>query len=372
MNTNKISVIGVGRLGLSAALVFEKYGGYEVLGCDLTPSYVESLNNKSFFSYEPSINEYLKAATRFRASTSIKETLDFSDVIFIFVDTPTGSGDKSYDHSKLSRVLSQINDLKVKGKHIQIGCTVSPGYIATVGRFLISDCENCYLSYNPEFIAQGAIISGFKEPDMVLIGEGSKESGDILEQIYLKICQNKPIISRMTPESAEITKLAINCFITTKISFANMIGDIAAHTPNSNKIDILKAVGADSRIGNKYLQAGYGFGGPCFPRDNRALGNYADSIGVSPYLPRATDEYNKFHAQFLKKELISQNKDEYIFEDVCYKAKCPVPIIEESHKLIIARSLAIEGKRVIIKDRKIVLDEVKKEFGNLFQYLQTD
>ena len=90
----------------------------------------------------------------------------------------------------------------------------------------------------------------------------------------------------MSPDSAEITKLAINCFITTKIAYANMIGDIADQTPGADKFEILKAVGGDKRIGGLYLKPGYGFGGPCFPRDNRALGSYAQQVGIDPIIPR--------------------------------------------------------------------------------------
>lgn len=141
------------------------------------------------------------------------------------------------------------------------------------------------------------MINGLLHPDMVLIGEGSPEIGARLETIYKASTQNTPAIHRMAPESAEITKLAVNCFVTMKISYANMIGDIADRTPGADKNEVLGAVGKDSRVGSKYLRPGYGFGGPCFPRDNRALGGYAKSIGVQPLLPIATDDYNKMHTQ---------------------------------------------------------------------------
>jgi UDP-glucose 6-dehydrogenase len=89
-----------------------------------------------------------------------------------------------------------------------------------------------------------------------------------MEAMYKNVCQNAPFVARMSPSSAEICKLAVNCFVTTKISFANMVGDIADATPGANKNDILAAVGSDSRVGLKCLRPGYGFGGPCFPRYN--------------------------------------------------------------------------------------------------------
>jgi UDPglucose 6-dehydrogenase len=110
-----------------------------------------------------------------------------------------------------------INAKKVANKHIVIGCTVIPGYIEGTGKYLIQDCPNTSLSYHPEFICQGDIMNGTLKPDMALIGEGSKEAGDVLEEMNLRMTQTKPIICRMSPASAEITKLSINCFVTMKV-----------------------------------------------------------------------------------------------------------------------------------------------------------
>jgi len=370
-NDKNVTIIGIGRLGICTGLVWENKG-YNVLGVDIVHPYVESINNKTFDSKEPKVTDYLKASKNLRATTSIDEGVNHSDLLFVLVDTPTGVGEKSYDHSKLSRVISSLNDRKLVNKHVIIGCTVLPGYIANTARILLRDCTNTTLSYNPEFIAQGDIINGFLKPDIVLIGQGNKEVGDRLEDMYLKVCENTPRICRMSPESAEITKLSINCFITTKIAFCNTIGDIADHTPNANKFDILQAVGGDSRVGLKCLKPGYGFGGPCFPRDNRALGNYARSVNINPLLPEATDQSNKLHAQLMIKDYLKQNLDKYVFEDVAYKEGCQVPIIEESQKLEVARGLVRAGKKVLIRDRKIIIREVILEFGNQFEYEITD
>jgi UDPglucose 6-dehydrogenase len=139
-----------------------------------------------------------------------------------------------------------------------------PGYIARTGSYSLENCADCTLSYNPEFIAQGAIMQGLTKPDVVLIGEGSKGAGDILQQMYEGATTNLPRICRMSTASAEIMKLSVNCFVTTKKTFANMIGDIADATPGANKMEILAAVGGYSRVGSKCILPGYGFGGPSF------------------------------------------------------------------------------------------------------------
>lgn len=362
-----VTVIGVGRLGICFALVLEKKG-YNVVGVDLNPKYVEAINNKTFKNNEPSVNEYLAASKNLRCTTNIQEGIDHSDVLFILVHTPSSGNETFYDHSHLGSVLIGLNKQKVKNKHIVIGCTVIPGYISKVGRYLIKDCENCTLSYNPEFIAQGDIINGQLKPDMVLIGEGSKEAGDRLQLMYENMSDNTPEICRMTPESSEICKLGVNCFVTMKVTFANLIGDIADRTPGADKLEITGAIGKDSRVGNKYLRPGYGYGGPCFPRDNRALGGYGLQVGVDALLFNATDAYNKYHTQLQLRDALAQDKKEWTFTGVAYKPNTKVPIVEESQRLVIAVGLAKAGRTVTVRDYKDIITEVKKLYGGLFTY----
>ena len=370
---NNISIIGIGKLGICVGLCLEK-AGYNVLGVDTISSYVNEINEKTLKSPEPSVSNMLENSKNFSATTSLEDALNFSDTIFIYVATPSGGGNKHYDHTVLGKVLMSINERKVQNKHIVIGCTVIPGYITEIGNFLIQDCINTSLNYNPEFIAQGDIVKGLFSPDFILIGEGSKEAGDRLQEIYEKLSNYSnhiPNIHRMSPSSAEITKLSVNCFVTTKISFANMIGDVADLTPGANKFDILKAIGTDSRIGPKYLTPGYGFGGPCFPRDNRALGGYIKSIGLEPLIPEATDKSNKLHSRFQTQKLLNENLTDYTVYGAGYKNECKVPIIEESQKLLIGSELAKKGLKVTIRDNKLLLDCVKLEYGNLFNYEET-
>jgi len=368
----KIGMIGLGRLGLCTALVFEQ-AGYEILGMDVLESYVKEINERTLQSKEPHVTEMLKKSKQLRATTVLDRVVEFSDLILILVATPTGHGrDQTYDCSTLSKVLSELNDKRVSNKHIVICCTVMPGYIDNIGLHLLRNCVNTSLSYNPEFIAQGEVISGLLNPDVVLIGQGSQSAGDILQDLYTKATENSPRICRMSPSSAEITKLSINCFITTKISFANYIGDIADRTPHADKFAILRAVGSDSRIGNKYLLPGFGFGGPCFPRDNRALGHHAHIVGVSACISQATDEFNLIHADLLAQNYLASGQDEYVFTDVAYKKNCPVDIIEESHPLEVAKRVAKAGKKVTIRDRRGIVELVRRTYGSMFSYEVTD
>ena len=228
---------------------------------------------------------------------------------------------------------------------------------------------NIEINYNPEFIAQGSIIKDMNNPDMVLIGERSKESGDIIEHIYKIFVNNTPKICRVTPLEAEITKIALNCFLTTKISFANCIGDLVKKM-GGNPHNVLSAIGADSRIGNKYLRWGYGFGGPCFPRDNRALNFFARQHNIINNIGEATDINNKVHLT----QLLSQIQEKFskdtniLFTYVSYKPDSI--ILEESQQLQLAIALQESGYNVYIKERDIVKQNIIKNYPNVkFNYI---
>jgi UDPglucose 6-dehydrogenase len=364
--SKNITVIGIGKLGLCTALCFEQ-AGYDIYGIDVNNEYVKQLNDKEYISYEPNVVEMLNKSNNFIASTNLHYGLNYSDIIFILVDTPYSSGDNYYDHSKLSKVLASINKHKVENKTIIIGCTVIPGYIDKIGKHLLDDCKNVTLNYNPEFIAQGDIINGFLNPDMVLIGAETPESSEIIQDIYKTTCINNPVFNCISPLEAEITKLTINGFITTKIAFANSVGDCCKQY-GVNPTNVLNAAGSDSRIGNKYFNYGYSFGGPCFPRDTFALAKVFNDVGLSPAIISATNTENDNHINYQLKEYM-QTEDPIVIQGVCYKERSVIPIIEKSAKLKIAYLLTKNGRSVIIKDTQHIIDLVKMEYGNIFKYI---
>lgn len=362
----KVTVIGIGKLGLGFSLLLEEKG-HRVCGVDINQNYVDSLNSKKYQTKEPYLEDMVKNYKNFHATTDLKEGLDFSDLIFIIVQTPNSGGDKFYDHSILSNLLLKINDYKVKDKDLIIGCTVIPKYIDQIGTGLISNCENTYLSYNPEFVAQGDIVKGFRNPDIILLGTKHEELKNKIKELYSSTIENEVKWAFMKPLDAEIVKITLNGYITTKLSFANMISDVC-DTVGADKHTVLDAVGGDSRIGNKYFRPGNSFGGPCFPRDTKALLMFVQDSGINGNLLKATTQYNQEHIYFQTRILLDQNLEEYVIKDVCFKENSKVPIIEESAKLKIAKLLVNNGKTVIIEDEIGLIDEVKKEFGNVFEY----
>lgn len=366
IRAENITVFGVGRMGLCLALCLEK-AGYDVLGVDISEEYVDQLNCKTFNSPEPELNERLAQSKRFKATTSIEKGLEFADMILIAVPTNPSNLAGNYDCEILDSLLYSLNIRFVPNKHFIFISTLPPGYMAGV-QHKLRFSDNSQFSYSPMFIAQGDIFKGIEYPEVVLIGQTNPFHVAQIEAIYKKINKNSPYIGRMSAASVEIAKLALNCFVTMKIAFANAIADIADAAPDADKTAILEAIKQDSRVGKKCISHGYGFGGPCFPRDNRALGDFAERLKVSASLFRATDEANQFHAKFMAKSMTKQMLEQYVFEDVCYKSNCPVPIIEESQKLQVAKLIAVSGKPVLIKDRAEVLRLVQAAYGDLFNY----
>lgn len=357
--TKNISIIGVGKLGLCLALNLERKG-FNVLGVDVLEDYVKNLNNKVYQTSEPYVTEFLKESKNIKFSSMIEDSIK-NDIIFIVVKTPS-TKDWKYDHSQIDDVVNSLMKLgkQERRKELIINSTTFPGYCETLQEKLID--YNYYVSYNPEFIAQGSIIKDQLNCDSVLIGEADNHSGNVIENIYNSMCDSKPTINRMSRTEAELTKLSVNCYLTTKISYANMIGDIAKNY-NCNPYVILNAVGSDSRIGNKYLKPGFGFGGPCFPRDNRALAKCAEEVGIDAVISKATDEMNDKHLTYQIENFLKLNPDKTKKIDIDYVTyKKESTLIEESQQLKFALRLKELGYDINILDNR---EEVQEQLRNI-------
>jgi nucleotide sugar dehydrogenase len=360
----KIGIIGAGRLGLTFALLCEK-NGYDVIVSDVREDYVFNLNQKICITNEPLIQSMLLNTKNFSATTSNIEIIQNSDIIFTFVATPS-TIDGNYDTTKIFEVVGDFYsasslEIPLYNKKFIIGCTTNPGDTEQVQQKL--NIFNIQVAYNPEFIAQGEIVKGLEQSDVVLIGTEYSELSNELISIYNKI-QTTPVNAYvMSSKAAEITKIGINCFLTTKISYANMMGDIMTKAGIQDEIDIvLGAVGGDSRIGKKYLKYGFGFGGPCLPRDNRALGHFANNLGMELNLPLTVDNFNKEHANFIKNLYIQKNPDKsvpFVMDYITYKKG--TDILEESQQFQLCIDLLDEGYILHV----IEIDTIVKKLSQL-------
>jgi len=362
---DRVGVVGIGRLGLCLALNLER-SGFEVCGFDIDHSRMAEIASKTFRSVEPGLEEALASASNFRVVNTLGILVEVCDVIFITVRTET-SADGSYDVSQVDSVIDGLIDLgpATTVKTIVINCNVNPGY--TDSRAKILENLNYSLNFNPEWVAQGSIMRDQLFPDVVVIGERSVEQGDKIQKIYERLCETSPVIHRMDPTSAELVKVSLNCFLTTKISFANMVGDLAIRSGLSPD-PILAAIGSDSRIGSKFLRYGFGYGGPCFPRDTRALVRYAELKGIKPSLIIATRNYNELHLEYQLEEIQKTHKQgsTIVVDGVAYKKG--VDILEESFQLKFALRLSDMGYLVIIKDIAPVISQVRSLHGDKFEY----
>ena len=353
-----IGVVGVGRLGICFALLLEK-AGHQVLGSDIRANYVAGLNRKQITTNEPQVVEMLAASTNFTATTDTRQVVKQSDVIYIMVATPS-LADGSYDISAVQRVVEDVKecDFDLAGKVLVVGCTTNPGDCAQIQKEL--SVHGVKVLYNPEFIAQGSIIRDLQQADMVLIGGDDQSVMDQYAKLYNDIQTIGPCVHTMSLSAAEIVKIGVNCFLTTKISYANTLGQVLIRSGLNKDVEkALAAVGSDTRVGTKYLKFGFGFGGPCLPRDNRSFGHYANKLGLKFNLGSIVDGFNREHAEFLKEYFIEINTNNvpYYMDTISYKKN--TDIFEESQQLVLCRNLLTAGYTVYVEPNDLIPSAVK-------------
>ena len=345
----KIGLIGAGRLGICLALLIER-AGFDVIASDVREDYIENLQNKVIFTNEPQVQDYLSQSENIEFTTDNQKLIDESDIIFTLVQTPSLE-DGSYDVSAVWKVVQDLQNSNTKGKSFVVGCTTNPGDCDEFQKMLDMD-----VYYNPEFIAQGSIIKDLQNADMVLLGGNGKHLEALKELYYLiQFSFKQAEVHNMSTKAAEITKIAVNCFLTTKISYANMLGEVLSLSGLDDEIKtVLGAIGSDSRVGTKYLNFGFGFGGPCFPRDNRAFAAHAQSVGVKHNIGYTTDAFNEEHAEFIKEYFMHKNKKHLPFAFKYLTYKPGIDILTESQQYRLCVDLLNEGYHVYCMDDAII------------------
>src|SRR5260370_13750830 len=297
----KVSIIGLGKLGAPMAAVMAHKGNF-VVGVDINPEFVKAIREGRPPVNEPQLAEMITANhERLTATESYEDAILATDLTFIIVPTPSGP-DGRFSMAFVLKAAEKIGAaLRKKGAWhlVVLSSTVMPG---SVDLHLLPALEkhsglksgvDFGLCYNPEFIALGSVVRDMLNPDMILIGESDARSGAILEELYSGVCESNPRIQRMNYVNAELTKLSVNTFVTTKISYANMLAQICETLPGADSDVVTAALGCDSRIGTKYLKGALGYGGPWFPRDNLAVSALARDNGVPALLAEATDALNR-------------------------------------------------------------------------------
>lgn len=377
----KVSISGLGKLGASMAAAIASRG-HEVVGVDINAHAVDAVNNGHAPVGETGLEEMISAnQDRIRATVDQQEAVLSTDLTFVIVPTPTDeSGMFSTQYAvwafrEIGKALAKKDDYHL----VVLTSTVAPGAMRRdllpvleeeSGRRCGTDFGLCY---SPEFIALGSVIRDFLNPDFTLVGEFDSRSGETLENAYREIMVNDAPCKRMSIENAELSKLAVNTFVTTKIAYANLLAALCEQLPNGDVDVVTDAIGQDRRIGRRYLSGGLGFGGPCFPRDNKALNAFSDTVGVDALIARSTDEFNRSQTNRLAIKLaaILPPGGTVAILGAAYKPHSHV--VEESHSIKLALALANAGVRVTafdplaretaqleLKDKAVVLDDLPR------------
>jgi UDPglucose 6-dehydrogenase len=375
MGANTLSLIGLGKLGLCMAGVLGE-AGYKVMGVDVNQDLINMINAGEVPYKEKDLDRVLNNSRgKLTATSDYREAILNTNLTFIVVATPTQK-DGTYGNEQLRASLKSIAEI-IKEKdsihHIVISCTVMPGTIDNEMIPLVEEVsgkkvnDGFTMAYNPEFIAMGDVIRIFTRPDFVLVGESNHEIGEYLEEIYGKICPNDPPVSRMSIINAELAKISLNCFVTTKITYANMLAELCEALPGGDIDVVSKAIGQDERIGSKVLKGGLGFGGPCFPRDNRAFVRLAKDFGVNAELANQTHETNRWQVERLQTWITDKAPKGSIISVLGMAYRSGTPLVEESQALQIAFHLVENGYKVRVHD-KFALENTRLEAGDKFEY----
>ncbi|HEV3333102.1 MAG TPA: nucleotide sugar dehydrogenase [Bryobacteraceae bacterium] len=369
----KLSIIGLGKLGAPMAAVMA-HKGHTVVGVDVNPGYVTAIQEGRAPVNEPGLAEMIQAnRARLSATSDCEEAVLATEVTFIIVPTPSGPDGKfsmRYVLSvaeKIGSALRRKNDwhLVVLSSTVMPGCTggqLLPLLEEQSGKRCGVDFGLCY---NPEFIALGSVIRDMLNPDMILIGESDLRSGDLLEGLYQRACESQPRIQRMNYVNAELTKLSVNTFVTTKISYANMLAQICETLPGADVGVVTSAIGCDSRIGQKYLKGALGYGGPCFPRDNVAFSALARANGVPALLAEATDQTNRGQVPRLAELILARLPQGGTVGILGLAYKPDTDVIEESQGLQLAKRLLDGGVTVVVYDPAAMVNARSQLSGNV-------
>ena len=374
----RVSVVGLGKLGSPIVASFASQG-YETIGLDVNPVFLEALAAHRAPVSEPGLQELVEEnKERIFATADWNELVSRSDASFLVVPTPSDP----YGGFSTRFVLDACHKLgsalrRKKGFHVVVVVsTVMPG---ASEREIVPAIESASgkragegfgYCYSPTLIALGNVIQNFLNPDLIMIGESDAYSGEMLESFYRGVVGERAAIHRVNPAEAELAKISINTFVTTKISFANMLGMVADGLGNVNVDRVTKILSSDSRIGPKYLKAGGSYGGPCFPRDNRAFSRVAELAGVETHLPEATDATNRQQiASIARKveEVFGGAPGRVAIVGLAYKLDTEV--VEEAMGLRLASLLAKDGFSVIVYD-PLAMGPARRALGDSVGYAE--
>src|SRR4051794_30526151 len=343
MGTNRepIGVIGTGYVGLVTAAGFAELGN-EVFCVDIDAAKIEGLREGRIPIYEPGLEELVaRHRDRLHFSMDLSEALERTRLLFVAVGTPpTYSGD-----ADLSAVHAVVDAMPASEEHaLVMKSTVPVGTGEAIKRKFAEQGKGFRYVSCPEFLKEGSAIKDFLEPDRVVVGDDGDWAGDAVVDLYAPL---EAELVRTDVKSAEMVKLASNAFLATKISFINEIANVCEET-GADVVEVARGMGLDARIGPKFLQAGIGFGGSCFPKDVAALKQLAGNSGYHFQLLNSVIEVNELQKRRviakLEKHLGSLVDKEIALLGLAFKPN--TDDMREASSLVLSARLNAAGARV--------------------------
>ncbi|MCD6129397.1 MAG: UDP-glucose/GDP-mannose dehydrogenase family protein [Deltaproteobacteria bacterium] len=341
-----IGVIGTGYVGLVTGACLAEFG-LDVTCVDIDGEKIEVLKKGIIPIFEPGLEDLVKKNLkegRLHFSKDVASAIKNNLVIFVTVGTPSksdGSCDMRYVKSVAEMIRENANGYKV----IVNKSTVPVGTGRWMRKFVAKDVD---VVSNPEFLREGAAVTDFMYPERVIVGAESDQAIAIMKDIYTPLYLKETPFVITNIETAELTKYACNSYLALKITFINEIANLCEYV-GANVDDIARAMGLDSRIGSKFLHAGPGYGGSCFPKDTEALLNKSKEVGYDFLLLKTTVEANKRQREIAAKKIINALDGEVkgkVVGILGLSFKPNTDDIRESPALYIAKKLMKEGAKV--------------------------
>ena len=304
----RLAVIGSGYVGLVSGACFADFG-HSVVCLDTNPEKIEALRAGVMPIYEPGLAELVEKnvrAGRLTFTTELAAATRNAEVAFIAVGTPSRRGD---GHADLSFVYQAVRELAATlepGTLVVTKSTVPVGTGDEIERIMQELCaaKEIAVVSNPEFLREGAAIGDFKRPDRIVIGTDDNRARQIMGEVYRPLSLNQAPLLFTGRRTAELIKYAANAFLATKITFINEMADLCEQV-GADVQELARGIGMDNRIGGKFLHAGPGFGGSCFPKDGRALVKTAQDYGVSLSIVECVDAVNEKRKRAMSRKVIA-------------------------------------------------------------------
>lgn len=374
----KIAIVGTGYVGLVTGSCFAEMG-VNVVCVDIDKQKIDKLNNNIIPIYEPGLAEIIERnrdEKRLTFTTSLEEHIDNCDIVFIAVGTPPNE-DGSADLKHVLSVAKQIGQLINKYTIVVVKSTVPIGTSFKVKqvikdeldkRNLLSKVDFDIVS-NPEFLKEGAAIKDFMSPDRVVIGYETEKAKNVMEQLYKPFTLNNYRILFMDIASSEMTKYASNAMLATRISFMNDIAGLC-ELVGADINNVRRGMGSDKRIGSKFLYAGCGYGGSCFPKDVKALINIGEKYNYPMQVISAVDSVNNKQKLVLVKKILKEFNNNIKDKTIAIwglSFKPETDDIREAPSVVIINELLKHKANVIVYD-PIAMDQVYKVFGDKIEY----